>query len=106
MQVTYKSVSIAAIVTIIVETIVTLIGELSAAFMKLLTSPTGHHWITKNFIFVIVFVIVLAVASGSTQGTGKSPTQENPTPLLWTAVTAVVCSAVLLGFFVIDVLKG
>ncbi len=106
MQVSYRSVSLAAIVTIIVETVVTLVGELSSAFMKLLTFPTGHHWVTKNFLFVIVFVIVLAVTSRGTQGTEKSPGHDSPKLLLWTAVTAVVCSGVLLGFFLIDTLKG
>jgi hypothetical protein len=106
MKVSYRSVSTAAIVTIIVVTAVTLLGELSASFMKLLTFPTGHHWITKNFLSVIVFLIVLAITSGSSQGTEKSATQDSPTALLWTAVTAVVCSVVLLGFFVADVLKG
>jgi hypothetical protein len=105
MQVSYRSTSIAAIVTIIVVTVVTLLGELSGSFMKLLTFLTGHHWITKNFLSVIVFLIVLAITSGSSQGAEKS-VQESPTALLWTAVTAVVCSVVLFGFFMIDFLKG
>jgi hypothetical protein len=106
MQVSYRSVSLAGIVTIIVLTVVTLLGELSAPFMKLLTYPTGHHWITKNFLSVVVFLTTLALASGGAPASEKSPVESGSTALLWTGVTAVVCSAVLLGFFVIDVLKG
>ncbi len=106
MQVSYKSVSLAGIVTIIVVTVVSLVGESSASFMKLLTYPTGHHWITKNFLSVIVFLITLALASGGASSSEKSPADSGAAALLWTGVTAIVCSAVLLGFFVIEVLKG
>jgi len=106
MQVSYRSVSLAAIVTIIVVTVVTLVGELSAPVMKLLTYPTGHHWITKNFLSVIVFLVTLAIASGGSSAPEKSPVESGATNLLWVGATTVVCSAVLLGFFIIDVLKG
>ncbi len=107
MQVSYRSVSLAGIVTIIVVTVVTLVGESSASFMKLLTYPTGHHWITKNLLSVIVFLISLALASGGAPASEKSSVESGgATALLWVGVTTVVCSAVLLGFFVVDVLKG
>lgn len=107
MQVSYKSVSLAGIVTVIVVTVVTLVGEISTPFMKLLTYPTGHHWVTKNFLSVIVFLITLALASGGATASEKSPAESGgATALLWMGVTTVVCSAVLLGFFVVDVMKG
>ena len=106
MQVSYRSVSLAGIVTIIVLTVVTLLGELSTPVMKLLTYPTGHHWVTKNFLSVIVFLITLALASGGATASEKSSVETGSTALLWMGVTTIVCSAVLLGFFVIDVLKG
>ncbi|MGO9568217.1 MAG: hypothetical protein ACLP5H_11815 [Desulfomonilaceae bacterium] len=106
MQVSYRSVSLAGIVTVIVVTVVTLLGESSTRFMKLLTYPTGHHWVTKNFLSVIVFLITLALASGRSPASEKSPVGSDAIALLWMGVTTVVCSAVVLGFFVMDVLKG
>ena len=43
MQVTYRSTALAAIVTFIVVTVVTLLGESSGSIMKLLTYPTVPH---------------------------------------------------------------
>ncbi len=103
MNVSYKSASLAAVVTIIVVTVVTLLGELSKPIMAALTYPTGHHWITKNFLSVIVFLVVLALASRGPQAAEKSPVNTGAKTLLWPAITTVVCSAVLLGFFLIHV---
>ena len=106
MQVSYRSVSLAAIVSIITVTVVTLLGEVSKPVMAFLTYLTWHHWITKNFLSVIVFLIVLALASRSPQPAEKSAAKADAKALLWPAVTTIVCSAVLVGFFVIYFLKG
>lgn len=102
MNVSYRSVSYAGIVTIVAMTVITILGELVAPLMKLLTYLTGHHWVTKNILSVVIFLVVLALASKGAAGEGE----DSPKGLLWTAITAVVCSFVLLAFFAVDFLKG
>jgi hypothetical protein len=102
MNFSYRSISYASIVTIVVVTIVSLVGEVSKPFMNLLSVLTSHHWITKNILSVIVFVVSLGLFSREAE--------PNPGPdakmLLWVGASAVVCSCALLAFFVIDFLKG
>jgi hypothetical protein len=102
MSVSYRSVSYAGIVTVVAMTVITILGELVAPFMKLLTILTGHHWVTKNILSVVIFLVVLALTSKSAAGEGG----DSPKGLLWTGIAAVVCSFVLLAFFVIDFMKG
>ncbi len=101
MNVSYRSVSCAAIVTFVVMTVVTIVGEMSHPLMGLMTSLTGHHWVTKNIFSVILFLVVLALTSrGSSTEKGSSSTG-----LVWAALTAVACSLAMLAFFVTDFLK-
>jgi len=84
----------------IVTTVVTILGELIHPLMRLLTVLTGHHWVTKNFLSVIVFVVVLVLSS-------REPSKDtSPKVLLWIPVTGVLCALAMLGFFFIDAMKG
>ncbi|MBI2669559.1 MAG: hypothetical protein HYX20_00180 [Candidatus Yanofskybacteria bacterium] len=47
--------SIAATLTIITITIVTILGELLPAFKDFLKSFTGHHWLTKSVLSLLVY---------------------------------------------------
>jgi hypothetical protein len=100
MKVSYRSVAFAGIVTIVVMTVITIVGEISRPLMGFMHSLSGHHWVTKNIFSVILFLVLLAVAS-------RSPSEQKSSPkgLMWTAVTAVACSIALLAFFVMDFLK-
>ncbi len=102
MNLSYRSISYASIVTIIAVTIVALVAETSKPLMNLLTALTGHHWITKNILSVIVFVVSLALFSREAESNPGSDGKM----LLWTGVVAVICSCGLLAFFLIDFLKG
>jgi len=102
MSVSYRSVSYAGIVTIVVMTVITILGELVPALMKFFTYVAYHHWVTKNILSVVIFLVVLALTSKAPSTEGR----ESSKGLLWTSVTAVVCSLALLAFFVIDFLKG
>ena len=46
-----------ASITIAVVTIVTIGAELSAEFKTLLAGFTGHHWVTKSWLSVIIFAL-------------------------------------------------
>ena len=101
MAVSYRSVSYAAIVSMVVMTVVTILAELIDPLMKLLAGATGHHWVTKNILSIVIFVIVLAATSK-----GPSAEKDSAKGLIWTGIAAVVCSFAILAFFVIDFLKG
>ncbi len=53
--------AIGAIVSIIAVTAVTIAGELSELFKNWLKGLTGHHWITKSWLSLIVFALGYAI---------------------------------------------
>jgi hypothetical protein len=84
----------------IVTTVITILGELVHPLMRLLTALTGHHWVTKNFLSVIVFIVVLVLTS-------RGPSENtSPKVLIWIPVTGVLCALAMFVFFVIDLIKG
>ena len=100
MNVSYRSVTYAGIVAMIVTAVITILGEVAHPLMKLLTALSGHHWVTKNFLSVIVFVVVLVLTS-------RGPSEDtSPKVLIWIPVTGVLCALAMLAFFVIDIVKG
>lgn len=48
--------AIAAITAIVAVTAATIASEMSHAFKNWLQSVTGHHWITKSWLSIIVFI--------------------------------------------------
>jgi phosphoglycerol transferase MdoB-like AlkP superfamily enzyme len=104
MNLSYRSISYAGILTLLFITAVTLLGEVINPFMGFLKALTGHHWVTKNFFSVIVFVVSLFFFSKNASEGDKSG--GDPKPLLWVGISAVACSFVILAFFVLDFLKG
>jgi hypothetical protein len=99
MSLSYRSISFASIFTILVMTAIFLLGEVSHSFMVLLTALTGNHWVTKNFLSVILFAASLAFFS-TRRSSGEKPDGDSKL-LLWVGAVAVACSIVLLAFFVI-----
>ena len=53
--------SISATLTVIVIVVVTIWGELSPVFKSFLKSFTGHHWLTKSVLSLLVYFAGLAV---------------------------------------------
>lgn len=50
-----KSMSLSVIITILFVTLVTIFGELCAPLKDFLKLLTGHHWITKSVLSVMLF---------------------------------------------------
>ncbi|OHA66112.1 MAG: hypothetical protein A2672_01160 [Candidatus Wildermuthbacteria bacterium RIFCSPHIGHO2_01_FULL_49_22b] len=89
--------AVSAIVTIIAVTAVTIIAELAQPFKDFLKSLTGHHWITKSWftitLFVVLFIIIaLMVRTPSPGRVGRV--------LTWLIIVTIIASLALLGFFV------
>ena len=51
----------ASVVTIAAVVAMTISAELSAGFKEWLAGLTGHHWTTKSWASIIVFVLFFAV---------------------------------------------
>ncbi len=62
-----RALSRATIGTTILTVVLTIWTELSQKFKDLLTSVTGHHWVTKSIFAVILFIFLTAVFSKSTE---------------------------------------
>ena len=50
-----RSLSISTGITIVSITILTILAEMSTTFKIFLSSVTGHHWVTKGIISLILF---------------------------------------------------
>ena len=86
-----------ASITIAVVTIVTIGAELSAEFKTLLAGFTGHHWVTKSVLSVIVFVLFYGIFLLM----GKSvSSKETKTALLLLQIVTILGFFLILGFYV------
>ncbi|MCL4376976.1 MAG: hypothetical protein M1409_01140 [Actinobacteria bacterium] len=91
-----KALSISAIVSIGIVTIITLIGEFSAPFLNGLKTMTGHHWVTKSIIGMVVFIIFSIIL-----GYTIKPDNENSAKYIWSTFGVALGSAVVLFLFFI-----
>ncbi len=88
--------SLSAIVTIVVVSAVTIASELSAPFKAWLAGFTGHHWVTKSWLSVIVFVLMFVILHFGTKNVDATKTKR---ALLLLEITAVLGFLVILGFY-------
>ena len=58
-----KAISISTCTVIVVVTFLTIISELSSPFKSFLASLTGHHWVTKSVISVVLFFVLYFLLS-------------------------------------------
>lgn len=87
----------AANVTMIILVAIIILAEYVKPFKDFLASLTGHHWVTKSvfdaLLFVVLFVILGMVM--------KKQKKESIRVVLSTAITAVISTLVLFGFYII-----
>jgi len=95
-----RALSISSIVSIGVVTLITVIGELAEPFKNGLKALTGHHWVTKSIIGMLLFVILAVILGYTTRHDNK-----NSAKFIWGVFfTTLVCSLVLLVFFTVHAL--
>jgi len=88
-----------AAITIAVVTAVTVGAELSAPFKAWLTGFTGHHWVTKSWLSLIVFIL----SYGIFRITNKSATDiETRKALFVLEITTIAGFFIILGFYVYE----
>ena len=88
--------SYAAAVSITAVVAMTISAELSASFKEWLASFTGHHWITKSWASIIVFVLFLAVFRLTKKFVSE---RETARALFVLEVSAVLGFFAILGFY-------
>ena len=96
-KLTYSS-AISASITIVAVTAVTIWAELAPNFKNFLAGITGHHWITKSLMVVILFPLVLGLVRLLCRGEiSDSQTAKS----LWALIIMViVCFTAIIGFYV------
>lgn len=88
-----------AAITVAVIITVTIAGELSEPFKNWLAGFTGHHWVTKSWLTLIVFAVFYALFRFSV----RSVTNDSVRRALWTLFSFVILGfVVLLGFYVFE----
>ena len=93
----YKAASVSGIISIVVTVVITIFSEVSSGFKSLLTKISGHHWLTKGIIALVLFFI-LYFAFGKMK-TKDSDIFKYTKAVFW---ITIVCSLIIIGFFVFE----
>lgn len=83
-------------ITMAVTVIVIIVAEYVASFKGFLASVTGHHWVTKGVLEVVLFTVLFLLLSAVLKQDKKEPMKA----VLSTVVVGFTSIVVLLGFFV------
>lgn len=88
-----RSMSLSVILSVIVTTAITIWAEFSVPLKDFLKSITGHHWVTKSILSIIIFFGVYLIARPSE----KNINILNKTKkVIW---VTLICILALLAFF-------
>ncbi|OGY66037.1 MAG: hypothetical protein A3I89_00880 [Candidatus Harrisonbacteria bacterium RIFCSPLOWO2_02_FULL_41_11] len=89
--------SIGATLAVIFATVITIWGELSPGMKDILKNISGHHWVTKSFGVLAVYLVVFVL----TYWLGGIPTPVKVRRSLYMLLAAVILGGVaILGFFI------
>jgi predicted Co/Zn/Cd cation transporter (cation efflux family) len=91
-----------AAVTIATVTAMTIGAELSAPFKSWLTGFTGHHWVTKSWISVFVFILFFGIFRLAGKAANESQTKK---ALFVLETFAILGFLTILGFYAYEFLS-
>lgn len=91
-----RSMSLALILTVVFISAVTIAGELSEGVKNILKALTGHHWITKSLLSLILFFGTYIFVKKSDD---KIDILRESKRIFWVIILAC---AILFGFFLWD----
>ena len=87
----------AAITSIIFVVLITIAAEVSPALKTILKNMTGHHWVSKSVLDIIVF----AIAYPMVYATHRDASDGSVAIHLWVLIACVIVGTLLItGFFV------
>ena len=87
---------ISSIVAVIFITIITIGGELSVPLKNWLKNLTGHHWVSKGVIMLLIYVISLGIFYLIFKNLTTNSINKALKILNWLVVLGVLA---ILGFF-------
>ena len=87
------------VITIAVVVAVTIGAELSAAFKSWLAGFTGHHWVTKSLLSIIVFAAFYFVFYLSTSQDDRLVKRARRA-LILLQISIIVGFVAILGFYI------
>ncbi len=93
----------AAAVNAIVVVMVTVAAELSAPFKNWLTGFTGHHWVTKSWLTVLVFVLSFGAIFFLKKNVSAAQTKKS---LLFLQGALGAAFLIILTFYFYEFFKG
>jgi|SRR3989344_3338798 len=88
-----------AVITILTVTAITVAAELSAEFKNWLAGFSGHHWVTKSYISLIVFALFFVFFFSSKKSVSDDETRKLLAVL---QVFAVLGFIVVLAFYIYE----
>ncbi len=91
-----------ASITIFAVSVITIIGDLNAQFKNWLASFTGHHWVTKSWISVILFVLLFVVIRIAAKNPNEARTK---TSIVTLEIVSVLGFVALLVFYFYEFFK-
>lgn len=94
--------SYSAVITIAVMVVIILSSEFSVPFKNWLASFTGHHWVTKSWISIILFVLMYLVIRATAKSVDQVQTKK---ALVALQVVSILGFAGLLGFYMYEFFK-
>ncbi|MEK7651756.1 MAG: hypothetical protein AAB351_00910 [Patescibacteria group bacterium] len=91
-----------ATISIILTVVITLGAELSPSFKTWLAGFTGHHWVTKSWISILVFIVFFLFFKLTSKRVDASKTKRS----ICTLEASIVLGAIIiLGFYIYEFLK-
>jgi len=92
----------AASAGVVVTVILTLAAELSESFKTWLAVFTGHHWVSKSWVSIIIFAIFFIFVRAS----NKNPDSIQTRKSLFILELAIIAGfIIILGFFTLEFFK-
>jgi len=89
--------ALSAAITVLFNTVLTWIKELSEPFHDFLATLTGHHWITHGLVDIVVFIVLGLIFMRT-----ETASRMSAGGLAGTLVVAVVLAGIgLAGFFLV-----
>lgn len=89
----------AATLTIVAVVVMTIGAEFSVPFKDWLAGFTGHHWVTKSWLSIIVFVLVFSVWRFILKSVNEVQTKKALTTLQLVAILGYLA---ILGFYMYE----
>lgn len=94
---TIYSSAFAALFSVWFVVVITIWAELSAPLKDLLKNLTGHHWVTKSWGVVIVYLLLFAAAYNYRTVAGPVEIKRKVNHLVASSILGAI---VLIGFFI------